>query len=79
MSREAEAARPASEGDAATRPRGSMALYGVAFAVMLAAGLLLGLAAREFLRETGLLWASIALSATAIALAVSSVVLPRRR
>lgn len=59
-------------------PRGSMALYGVAFVVMLAAGLLLGLAARELLRENSLLWASIALSAGAVALAVVSLVLPRR-
>jgi uncharacterized membrane protein len=55
-----------------------MAVYGVAFVVMLAAGVLLGLAAREFLRETGLLWASIALSAGAVVLAVVSLVLPRR-
>ena len=59
-------------------PRGSMAVYGVAFVVMLAAGLLLGLAARELLRENGLLWASIALSAGAVVLAVVSLVLPRR-
>jgi uncharacterized membrane protein len=55
-----------------------MAIYGIAFLVMLAAGVLLGLAAREFLRETGLLWASIALSAGAVVLAVVSLVLPRR-
>ena len=61
-----------------TPPRGSMALFAVAFVVMLAAGVLLGLAAREFLRETSLLWASIVLSAGAIALAVLAVVLPRR-
>jgi Na+/proline symporter len=59
-------------------PRGSMVVYGVAFVVMLAAGVLLGLAAREFLRETGLLWASIGLSAGAVVLAVVSLVLPRR-
>jgi hypothetical protein len=61
-----------------TPPRGSMALFAVAFVVMLAAGVLLGLAAREFLRETSLLWASIVLSAAAVALAVLAVVLPRR-
>jgi hypothetical protein len=55
-----------------------MAVYAVAFVVMLAAGLLLGLAAREFLTESGLLWASIALSAGAVVLAVVSLVLPRR-
>lgn len=65
--------------EAEARSRGSMSAYGAAFVAMLAAGLLLGVAAREFLRENGLLWASIALSAIAIALAVASVVLPRRR
>jgi len=58
--------------------RGSMAVYGVAFVVMLAGGVLLGLAAREFLTESGLLWASIVLSTGAIVLAVVSLVLPRR-
>ena len=58
--------------------RGSVALFAVAFVVMLAAGALLGLAAREFLRETGLLWASIALSVCAVLLAVLAVALPRR-
>ena len=61
-----------------TASRGSMALFAVAFVVMLAAGVLLGLAAREFLRETALLWASIALSGGAVVLAVLAVVLPRR-
>ncbi|MGZ8581262.1 MAG: hypothetical protein ACXWW9_08270 [Actinomycetota bacterium] len=60
------------------RPRGSMVVYAVAFVVMLAAGALLGLAAREFLRETSMLWASIALSTSAVVLSVLSVVLPRR-
>jgi len=55
-----------------------MALYGVAFVMLLAAGLLLGLAARDFLRETGLLWASIAISTSAVVLAILSLVLPRR-
>ena len=64
--------------DDAPRPRGSMAVYAVAFVLMLAAGALLGLAAREFLRETSMLWASIALSASAVVLAVLSVALPRR-
>lgn len=62
----------------ARRPRGSLALYTVAFVVMLGAGVLLGLAARELLRETGLLWASIGLSVAAAALAIASLVLPRR-
>ena len=60
------------------RPRGSMAGYAGAVVVMLAAGVLLGLAAREFLRETSMLWASIALSASAVVLSVLSVVLPWR-
>ena len=55
-----------------------MAVFAVAFVVMLAAGVLLGLAARKFLRETALLWASIALSGGAVVLAVLAVVLPRR-
>ena len=55
-----------------------MAVYGVAFVVMVAAGVLLGLAAREFLRENGLLWASIVLSAVAVVLAAVSLTLPRR-
>ncbi len=59
-------------------PAGSMAVYAVAFVMMLAAGALLGLAAREFLRETSMLWASIVLSASAVVLSVLSVVLPRR-
>lgn len=61
------------------RPRGWMSLYAAAFVAMLAAGALLGLAARELLRENGLLWASIALSGLALALAVLSLVVPRRR
>ncbi|MGH2539704.1 MAG: hypothetical protein ACRDGK_04220 [Actinomycetota bacterium] len=56
-----------------------MSLYAAAFVAMLAAGALLGLAARELLRENGLLWASIALSGLALALAVLSLVVPRRR
>lgn len=60
------------------QPRGSLALYAAGFVAMLAAGVLLGLAAREFLRESGLLWASIALSAGAVVLAVLSVIVPRR-
>jgi len=56
----------------------SLVLFALAFVVMLAAGVLLGLAAREFLRETGLLWASIALSGSAVVLAGLAVALPRR-
>lgn len=56
-----------------------MSLYAAAFVAVLAAGALLGLAAREFLREAGLLWASIGLSALALVLAALSLALPRRR
>jgi hypothetical protein len=59
-------------------PRGSLALYAAAFVVMLGAGLFLALAARELLRENALLWASIALSAGAMLLAVLSLMFPRR-
>jgi Na+/proline symporter len=59
-------------------PRGSVVLFAVAFVVMLAAGVLLGLAAREFLQESMLLWASIALSVSAVVLAVLAAALPRR-
>jgi hypothetical protein len=59
-------------------PRGSVAVFAVAFVVMLAAGVLLGLAAREFLQESMLLWVSIALSVSAVVLAVLAAVLPRR-
>ncbi|MGZ8613224.1 MAG: hypothetical protein ACXWX4_00930 [Actinomycetota bacterium] len=62
-----------------SRPRGWMSLYGASFVAVIAAGVLLGLAAREFLRETGLLWVSIGLSGLALVLAVLSLVLPRRR
>jgi hypothetical protein len=61
------------------RPRGWMTLYAVAFVVMLGAGGVLAIAARGFLRHPGLLWISAGLSLVAIALAVVSVVLPRRR
>jgi uncharacterized membrane protein len=64
---------------ASAGPRGWTSVYGAAFVAMIAAGLLLGLAARDFLREDGLLWVSITLSAVAIVLAIASVVLPRRR
>jgi hypothetical protein len=55
-----------------------MTLYAAAFVVMLGAGLFLVLAARELLRENALLWASIALSAGAVVLAVLSIALRRR-
>jgi hypothetical protein len=60
-------------------PRGWMSLYGVAFVVMLGAGLMLAIAARGFLQHPGLLWVSAGLSVGAIVLTVLSLVLPRRR
>lgn len=65
--------------DDAPRFHGSFAVYAVAFVLMLVAGALLGLAARAFLRETSMLWASSVLSASAVVLSIVSVVLPRRR
>ena len=64
--------------DEAPRFRASFTVYALAFVLMLVAGALLGLAARAFLRETSMLWASSVLSASAVVLAVLSVVLPRR-
>ena len=61
------------------RPRGWMSLYAAAFVAMLAAGAMLGLAARELLREDGLLWASVVLSGLSLVLAGLSLVAPRRR
>jgi hypothetical protein len=55
-----------------------MAVYAVAFVVMLAAGAMLALSLRDFLGERSMLWASIGLSAAAVVLAVASVLLPRR-
>ncbi len=59
-------------------PRGSALLFAAGFVAVLAAGLLFGLAARELLRENGLLWASIASSAVAVVLAVAAVLVPGR-
>jgi hypothetical protein len=46
---------------------------------MVAAGLLLGIAAREFLQHTAVLWFSTGLSGLAIVLAIVAVAVPRRR
>jgi uncharacterized membrane protein len=59
-------------------PRGSALLFAAGFVAVLAACLLFGLAARELLRENGLLWASIASSAVAVVLAVAAVLVPGR-
>ena len=58
--------------------RGSAVLFAAGFVAVLAAGVLFGLAARELLRESALLWASIAASVVALALALAAVLLPRR-
>ena len=64
---------------ASPKPRGWLTLYAAAFVVMLVAGALLGIAARDFLKNTGVLWLSTGLSALAIVLAVVALVAPRRR
>ncbi len=60
-------------------PRGSFALYVVAFVLMLAAGVALVASAKGLLESTRLLWASSALSAAAIIAAVVGLFIPRRR
>jgi hypothetical protein len=67
------------EVSAAPRSRGSFVLYAVAFALVVASAIAVGVAARGFLASLATLWFSIALSAGAIGLAVASVVVPRRR
>jgi hypothetical protein len=64
---------------AAKTQRGWLTLYAVAFATMLVAGALLGIAARGFLTNTGLLVLSSGLSALAIVLSIVAIVVPRRR
>ncbi len=61
------------------RPRGSLVLYLVAFALMLVAGVALVASAKGFLESTRLLWVSSALSAAAIVVAFVGLFLPRRR
>lgn len=53
--------------------RGWFSVYIVAFVLMVAAGTCLALAARGFLEDRWLLWASIGLSAAAIVTAVVGV------
>jgi hypothetical protein len=59
--------------------RGWLTVYAAAFVVMISAGLLLGIAAREFLQNTAVLWFSTGLSGLAIVLAIVAVAVPRRR
>ena len=66
--------------DARARPpRGSFALYVVAFVLMLAAGAALVASAKGLLESTRLLWTSSALSAAAILVAIVGLFIPRRR
>lgn len=60
-------------------PRGSFALYVVAFVLMVAAGVALVASAKGLLESTRLLWVSTALSAGAIIVAVVGLFVPRRR
>lgn len=60
-------------------PRGSFALYGLAFALLLVAGGAFAAAARGFLESTRLLWLSFGFSVAALVAAVAGVVVPRRR
>ena len=63
----------------ARSPRGSFALYVVAFVLMIAAGGALVASAKGLLESTRLLWVSSALSAAAIVAAVVGLFVPRRR
>jgi uncharacterized membrane protein len=58
--------------------RGWLSLYAGAFAVMIGAGVALAASSLGTLRSIGLLWVSVVLSVLAIALALASLVLPRR-
>jgi xanthine/uracil permease len=61
------------------RSRGSIALYVVAFVLMVAAGVALVASAKGLLESTRLLWVSTGLSVSAIAAAVLGLLVPRRR
>jgi hypothetical protein len=67
-----------STSDVTERRRGWTSLYAVAFALLLAAGITLTVATLGSLNSLRLLRVSAALSIAAIAVAVLSVVLPRR-
>ena len=59
--------------------RGWISVYAVAFALMVAAAIALVVSSLGSLRSIGLLWFSSALSLVAIAAAIASVLVPRRR
>jgi hypothetical protein len=61
-----------------TGRRGWVGLYAGAFVFLLAAGVALVASSLGTFRSIGLLWVSAVLSAIAIALAVASLVIPRR-
>jgi len=63
----------------ARSPRGSFALYVIAFVLMVAAGVALVASAKGLLESTRLLWVSTALSAGAIVVALVGLFVPRRR
>jgi hypothetical protein len=60
------------------RTRGSVALYALAFLLMLVAGGLIVVAIRSFLATITPLWISAMLSGVAIVAAVASLLVPRR-
>ena len=64
---------------AAPRRRGWISVYAVAFGLLVAAAIALVASSLGSLRSIGLLWISSALSLAAIAAAIASVLVPRRR
>jgi hypothetical protein len=62
-----------------SRPHGWVSLYAVAFGLVIASGVFVVIAARDFLATLTSLWISIALSVAAIVVATFAVALPRRR
>jgi hypothetical protein len=68
----------ANEGRSERRVHGWLSLYALAFALVLAAGAFVVIAARDFLASLTSLWISMALSASAIVISVLAVTLPRR-
>jgi hypothetical protein len=69
---------PADDRVPVRRTRGSLALYSLAFLLMLIAGGLIVVAIRSFLETITPLWISAVLSGIAIAAAVASLLVPRR-
>ena len=64
--------------DEPTRRRGWLSLYAVAFALLIGAGAAFVASSLGTLRSIGLLWISALLSTAAIAVAVVSLIMPRR-